>query len=258
MKTTKLVLVLLGGLLFAAGAFAQAGGPVAISCPTEITMLASGSGGAVVFYTATASGGCQPPPLLVCNPPSGSTFPVGTNLVTCIANDTCGQTANCGFRVTVQPALRHIYLSTDLLPPANGMYVSPAQWHALYANGIIISNVVHRRFSQGTLPPGPGVPLTHSFGSQVDFDVSLDGGQTFMHESAPAQVTVSLQANATATGVFDTEMLQLDIAGGTLPAGVMIRESPTLASTGQTQVQSAPGAATGSVTWFDVARKYFY
>lgn len=38
--------------------------------------------------------------------------------------------------------------------------------------------------------------------------------------------------NAGATEIYDTEMFQMDISGGNLPAGVMIRESPTLASAG--------------------------
>src|SRR5207247_1134427 len=38
-----------------------------------------------------------------------------------------------------------------------------------------------------------------------------------------------------------TEMLRLDISGGTLPVGVMIRESPTRASTGKTTVRPIEG-----------------
>src|SRR5690349_18710181 len=38
------------------------------------------------------------------------------------------------------------------LPPLDGNYVSPAQWHALYAAGIIITNASHDRFTQ-TQPP---------------------------------------------------------------------------------------------------------
>ena len=36
---------------------------------------------------------------VVCNPPSGSTFPVGTTTVTCMATDTSGNTATCSFNV---------------------------------------------------------------------------------------------------------------------------------------------------------------
>jgi hypothetical protein len=48
--------------------------------------------------------------------------------------------------------------------------------------------------------------------------------------------TLSSSPSTPLTGVWDTEMLALDISGGGLPAGVMIRESPTLPSTGQTTI----------------------
>ena len=38
---------------------------------------------------------------VVCIPPSGSAFPVGTNTVTCSATDACGNSTNCTFTVTV-------------------------------------------------------------------------------------------------------------------------------------------------------------
>jgi lysophospholipase L1-like esterase len=44
------------------------------------------------------------PVTMVCAPTSGSTFPVGTNTVSCTANDTGGRSAACTFSVTIQPA----------------------------------------------------------------------------------------------------------------------------------------------------------
>ena len=39
---------------------------------------------------------------VVCQPASGSVFPVGTNLVTCVATDETGNTNACSFRVIVR------------------------------------------------------------------------------------------------------------------------------------------------------------
>src|SRR5205814_4572622 len=66
--------------------------PLSISCPPDMTVAATGPGGAVVTYPPpTVSGGCNTPPSApACNPPSGSTFPVGTTVVTCKASDFCG------------------------------------------------------------------------------------------------------------------------------------------------------------------------
>jgi len=52
--------------------------------------------------------------------------------------------------------------------------------------------------------------------------------------------------------VFDTEMLQLDISGGTMPAGMLIRESPSQASNGQTQDLSQGGGQFRIDSFFDV------
>src|SRR5207244_12557307 len=59
---------------------------------------------------------------------------------------------------------------TSLLPPPNGAYVSPDQWHALFAQGIVISNVSHKFFTDSQ-PPPTGTNI-HSFNSVVDMSIS--------------------------------------------------------------------------------------
>ena len=54
------------------------------------------------------------------------------------------------------------------------------------------------------------------------------------------------------TGTFQTEMLQLNLSGGGLPPGVMIRESPTLQSTGQTTTTNIGGGQFQIDSFFDV------
>lgn len=65
---------------------------------------------------------------------------------------------------------------------------------------------------------------------------------TTFHREAPAQVTVKVtnMGSAGGTTTFDTEMLQLDISGGSLPPAIRLRESPTRPSLGQTKER--PGA----------------
>jgi len=74
-----------------------------ISCPANI--VASADPGQCsksnVTYTATASDNCTNVSLL-CVPPSGSTFPMGTTNVTCTVTDAAGNTNSCTFTVTVQ------------------------------------------------------------------------------------------------------------------------------------------------------------
>jgi HYR domain len=70
-------------------------------CPAPITVAATpGATSAIVSFAATATdncGGVQ----IACNPPSGSSFPLGTTPVTCTATDGSGETATCEFTVTV-------------------------------------------------------------------------------------------------------------------------------------------------------------
>jgi len=60
------------------------------------------AGGWEVTHVALAVGDGGGSVSVVCVPPSGSTFPVGTNLVCCTATDAAGNTATCCFTVTVE------------------------------------------------------------------------------------------------------------------------------------------------------------
>ena len=70
-----------------------------LNCSTNITVQATSSSGAPVFYTVTATGSCSP--TVNANPPSGSTFPLGTSTVFVTASDACGNSALCSFTITV-------------------------------------------------------------------------------------------------------------------------------------------------------------
>jgi uncharacterized repeat protein (TIGR02543 family) len=77
--------------------------PPAITVPGTMNVMATSVNGAVVIFATSAtdlvSGSC-----LVTNlPPSGSLFPVGTNVVTATAVDSAGNAATNSFLVFVQP-----------------------------------------------------------------------------------------------------------------------------------------------------------
>lgn len=137
---------------------------------------------------------------------------------------------------------------SENLPPLEDEYVSVSDYHAAYAAGIIIKDIKHHRFTQSQPPPPSGGIQTHQFDSQIDFQVSLNGGETFSPGSAPAHAVVLVRSSTDIgpTRFFDTEMLQLNIAGGSLPPGVMLRESPTRASLGRTSIRMVTDPA-GSI-----------
>jgi hypothetical protein len=140
------------------------------------------------------------------------------------------------------------------LPPTNSQYISPKQWHALYANGIVISNVSHKRFLANLPPPAPRSTNTHNFGSLVTFLLKMPGGQFQpMTANADCQVSVGSSGFQGREQVYQTEMLALNLSGGSLPAGVMIRESPTRRSTGETRYSGGGGAGGFRInSFFDI------
>jgi hypothetical protein len=78
--------------------------PPVISCPTNLIVW-SCSNSAVVKYSVSATDTCDANVDLVCTPPSGALFPVGTTPVVCTATDNCTNRSTCTFTVTVRPPL---------------------------------------------------------------------------------------------------------------------------------------------------------
>jgi sugar lactone lactonase YvrE len=72
---------------------------ITIGCPANITQTTS-SNSLPVFYSVNAWDSCANF-TLVSEPPSGSTFPLGTTIVTNTAFDSLGNTNTCRFTVTV-------------------------------------------------------------------------------------------------------------------------------------------------------------
>ena len=91
-----------------------------IQCPSDILAECQSPLGALVNYTTTASAGCDAPVNIVCNPPSGSVFPIGTNTVTCAATDGYGRMDRCQFKIIVTNGPPTIFC-----PPEQTINVGP-------------------------------------------------------------------------------------------------------------------------------------
>jgi hypothetical protein len=119
---------------------------------------------------------------------------------------------------------------------------------------VVIRSLVLIDLPGCTAVPPSGTFIVDSF-FDVFFDLSLDNGATFSPKHASGHGHVQL-VPTTPPGanpaIFNTEMLQLDISGGNLPGGVMLRESPSRASTGQAQDQSLGGGQFHIDSFFDV------
>jgi hypothetical protein len=87
--------------------------------------------------------------------------------------------------------------------------------------------------------------------SACDIQYTYDGLNRFV-PSAPISVRIRHTFDDGADQYFDTEMLQLDLGGGTLPANVRLRESPTKASLGRTSIRLLPTGQWQVTSFFDV------
>jgi len=82
--------------------------PPKLIIPSDMTMAATGPAGAAVVYTATATDDTDPNPAVVCTPPSGSVFAIGTTTVNCSATDSSSNTATASFTVHVKGAAEQL------------------------------------------------------------------------------------------------------------------------------------------------------
>ena len=102
---SRITLPIVGGYHGAArsrGFTPDVGAPVLSGVPADITVAAQDAGGAVVGYALpTAADDESPDPVVACDPPPGSKFPVGATVVTCSARDDYDNTAQSAFTVTV-------------------------------------------------------------------------------------------------------------------------------------------------------------
>jgi len=78
--------------------------PPLLSCPSPVSLTGVvGSGQTVTYAMPTVVGGA-PPVAVICNPPSGSTFPVGATTATCTAQDSMNRQTACSFAVSLTSA----------------------------------------------------------------------------------------------------------------------------------------------------------
>jgi fibronectin type 3 domain-containing protein len=84
-----------------------------IATPADILVGTVKQSGEIVTFNATATDDEDGPVTVLCTPPSGSVFPVGTTTVTCKASDSSGNFSQSTFKVTV-----HDDTQGDTSPPA--------------------------------------------------------------------------------------------------------------------------------------------
>lgn len=99
----------------------------ALSLPSDLAGEADSPSGTSVSFVATATDAVSPFPEVTCTPASGSTFPLGDTLVSCVATDAAGNSANgtvtIAVRDTIAPVLTVPAQLTDEATSAAGRVI---------------------------------------------------------------------------------------------------------------------------------------
>jgi hypothetical protein len=150
--------------------------------------------------------------------------------------------------------------SPDLPPIIPEGYLSPQDVHARYSGpalAIVLSQLEHQPYA--ALPPrsvcdpvgGGSCHEDHDFQSDLNGLVSVNNGpQMPIFMNGPVSTRAYNKGPGDVTGIFDVEMLSMNLVGG--PGPFMIRESPTRASTGKTSITDIGGGMYHIDSFFDV------
>lgn len=153
-------------------------------------------------------------------------------------------------------ARAQVCVPEDCLPPANSAYDTPLTYHFSFLGPTVdLGNLKLHNFTSCSSPPAsvPNATTVSSFDAVMDYSESLNGGPAVVGQaSAHATIRVSFNHQTGSIRYFDTEMLQLDLSGIVQPVATLVRESPTLASLGQTTIETLGGGNFKIDSFFDV------
>jgi hypothetical protein len=171
--------------------------PPTITCSPGITGVAAAScpiaTGTPASFTVTPTDNCAVQSV-VCNPPSGSTFPVGATTVTCTATDTSGNTATCTF-----PVNAFSFCLQDETNPGNFVLINAATGdYSFFCNGVLIAS------GRGTLNAKACIgSIEHNKGDRrvyMEWDTTAAGGK------GAGTAIVQLGVNNTRCQITDKNM----------------------------------------------------
>ncbi|HET7486885.1 MAG TPA: HYR domain-containing protein [Acidimicrobiales bacterium] len=199
-------------------------GPV-VSTPGTVTEEATGPGGAVVAFTATASDVVDGAVPVTCTPASGSAFPLGTTMVTCGAQDGRSNLAAPG---TIAVVVRDTTAPTLVAPPdvtaeatgpggAEVTYPAPAAGDAVDQDvAVVCQPPSGQRFALGATTVACTATDDAGNSSHASFTVTV-ADTTPPAVSVPPDVTVEATSGAGAAASFGAATAS-DVVDGSVPA----------------------------------------
>jgi hypothetical protein len=235
-------------------------------CP-PISVLPStipdGNLGSFYNQTLTSSGGTPPYLYSVSSGslPSGLELSTGGKIsgtptfygnyqFTVMATDSNGCPGYQAYSTTIYPGN---LFTTSYSFPQYGKYISPSNFVVTYPQGVVLRNLTFDYFWPYAPLPLLGIGQVYPFTATIDYEISYDAGQTWQYVRVPNSATIGVTHSSDAgdTEYYDMETLQFNLSGGDMMAGVMMRESPTLASLSKMYLQTVSGGYNVS-SFFDI------
>ena len=215
--------------------------PPTVSVPGSMTVQPTSPSGAPVSFNATASDLVDGSIAPNCNHSSGETFPLGTTLVTCTAQDSRGNTGSNSFSVSVQDADAPVVnVPASITVEANGPNGAVVNYAAVTATDTGSGTLQATCFppSGATIPLGTWLvecTATDSSGNigRASFSIRVRDttppvltipGALAIQSSGPVAATDSrirtFLGGATATDIVDTNPAVTTNAPSSFPVGV--------------------------------------
>jgi len=130
-----------------------------ITCPDDFCVTAPDQDGVVVSFQVDVSDACDPNVQLECTPPSGSVFPLGVTVVTCVATDCAGNRAECSFEVEVK--IDPTTVSGCATKFVDGDFIQ---------GGAVVYTIVLSHESESAMPDGPGMEFVDVLPAQLTME----------------------------------------------------------------------------------------
>jgi len=141
------------------------------------------------------------------------------------------------------------------LPPAGGIYMTPAGVQATYTGStvqIVLSQLRLASFSSVSLSTDGNGNEFESFNATLTGLASINGsGNVAISGSGPVEGE-AMGKFGQATGTFNTQMLQFDLSEATIFGPLLLRINPTLQSLGQTSISDVGGGNYDISSYFDL------
>ena len=240
--------------------------PPTVTVPSDITAEATSPAGAAVSFTATANDIVDGVLPTTCTPMSGSTFALGSTLVTCEATDTAANTGQATFNVTVEDTTPPTVTVPGLITVEGDTLGGAADSNtaiAAFLAGATASDIVDGNLDTSITNDAPvlfpvGVTV-------VEFSVTDNAGNTAtatstvtVEDTTPPTVTVPSDITAEATSPAGAAVsftaTANDIVDGVLPttctpmSGSTFALGSTLVTCEATDTATNTGQATFNVT----------